>query len=263
MGTLSADQSISKGVTRVLKAEKLKGLPPYIFAALDQRVYELRQSGRDDIVDFGKADPDHPAPDQVVKRLQETAADPENHHYPAFKGSLYFRQHVAKWYNERFGVDVDPEKEIIALLGSKEGLFHISLAYLSPGDIGLVPDPSFPAYNDGIFFAGADVVRMPLLKKNNFLPDLDSLDSDTRKRAKLMFLNYPNNPTGVLAPPEYMKKAISFCKEHEILLCYDHAYSETYLTTTSQKACSNTKAAKTSASSSSPSRKRSTWQGSA
>lgn len=210
------------------KAEKLKGLPPYIFAQLDQKVYELRQSGRKDIIDFGKADPDHAAPDAVVKRLQETAADPENHHYPAFKGSLYFREHVANWYQERFGAKVNAETGIITLLGSKEGLFHISLAYLSPGDVALVPDPSFPAYNDGAYFAGADVVRMPLLKKNNYLPDLDSLDSDTRKRAKLMFLNYPNNPTGVLAPPEFMKKAIQFCREHEIVLCYDHAYSETY-----------------------------------
>lgn len=210
------------------KAEKLAGLPPYIFAQLDQRVYELREQGRKDIVDFGKADPDHPAPDAVVKRLQETAADPENHHYPAFRGSLHFREHVAKWYKERFGVDVDPETEVLALIGSKEGLFHISLAYCSQGDIGLVPDPSFPAYNDGIFFAGGEVVRMPLTRENGYLPDLDSLSADTKKRAKLLFLNYPNNPTGVLAPPEFMEKAIRFCRDHDVLLCYDHAYSETY-----------------------------------
>lgn len=212
----------------MLKAEKLAGQPPYIFAQLDERVYQLREQGITDIIDFGKADPDHATPEPIVKRLQETAADPENHHYPAFKGSLYFREHVAKYYKERFGVDVDPETEIITLLGSKEGLFHISLAYLRPGDIGLIPDPSFPAYNDGVFFAGADVLRMPLTRANHFLPDLDSLDDETRRRAKLLFLNYPNNPTGVTAPPEYMEKAIRFCKEHEVLLCYDHAYAETY-----------------------------------
>jgi LL-diaminopimelate aminotransferase len=212
----------------MLKAEKLKGLPPYIFARLDDRVYKLREKGVQDIVDFGKADPDHATPEAVVRRLQETAADPENHHYPAFKGSLHFREHVATWYKERFGVTVDPETEVIALIGSKEGLFHISLAYIEPGDIGLVPDPSFPAYNDGVYFAGGEVVRMPLTKENGFLPDLDSLDEAVKKRAKLLFLNYPNNPCGVLAPPEYMQKAIRFCRENEVLLCYDHAYSEVY-----------------------------------
>ncbi|ASS74463.1 LL-diaminopimelate aminotransferase [Tumebacillus algifaecis] len=212
----------------MLKADKLKGLPPYIFARLDERVFRLRESGVQDIVDFGKADPDHPTPDAVVKRLQETAADPENHHYPAFKGSLFFREHVAKWYRERYGIEIDPETEVIALLGSKEGLFHISLAYVSAGDVGLVPDPSFPAYNDGIFFAGGEVVRLPLTKENGYLPDLEGLDDETKRRAKLLFLNYPNNPTGVFAPPDFMEKTIAFCKAHQILLCYDHAYSEVY-----------------------------------
>ncbi|HEU4963705.1 MAG TPA: aminotransferase class I/II-fold pyridoxal phosphate-dependent enzyme, partial [Bacilli bacterium] len=156
----------------MLKAEKLAGLPPYVFATLDEKIYQLREKGVKDLVDFGKADPDHPTPDTVVKRLQETAADPENHHYPAFKGSMFFREHIAKWYKERHGVDVDPETEVIALIGSKEGLFHISLAYLSPGDVGLVPDPAFPAYNDGVFFSGAEVVRMNLTKENGYLPDL-------------------------------------------------------------------------------------------
>ncbi|MFD2169516.1 aminotransferase class I/II-fold pyridoxal phosphate-dependent enzyme [Tumebacillus lipolyticus] len=212
----------------MLKAEKLQGIAPYLFAQLDERVYQLRESGIKDIVDFGKADPDHPTPQAVVQRLIETASDPENHHYPAFKGSLFLREQIARWYKERFGVTVDPETEVLALIGSKEGLFHISLAYLSPGDLALVPDPSFPVYNDGAFFSGADVLRLPLLKENGFLPDLDSLDQATKKRAKLLFLNYPNNPCGVLAPPDFMKKVISFCQEHEVLLCYDHAYSEVY-----------------------------------
>jgi LL-diaminopimelate aminotransferase len=212
----------------MLKADKLAGLPPYIFAILDERVHKLRESGVKDIVDFGKADPDHPTPDVVVKRLQETAADPENHHYPAFKGSLFFREHIAKYYKERFGVEVNPEKEIITLIGSKEGLFHISLAYVRTGDIGLVPDPSFPAYNDGVFFAGGDVLRMPLTKENRFLPDLEGLSDEVKKKAKILFLNYPNNPTGVFAPDDFMEKTIEFCRKNEILLCYDHAYAETY-----------------------------------
>lgn len=214
----------------MLKATKLAGLPPYVFAQLDQKIYRMREQGVQDIINFGKADPDHPTPEAVVKRLQETASDPENHHYPAFKGSLFFREHVAKWYKERHGVEVDPETEVITLIGSKEGLFHISLAYLSPGDAGLVPDPSFPAYNDGVFFAGADIVRLPLTKENGYLPNLDALDEETRRRAKILFLNYPNNPTGVMAPAAFMEKAIRFCREHEILLCYDHAYAETYFT---------------------------------
>lgn len=212
----------------MMKAEKLAGLAPYVFSILDEKVYQYRKAGRTDIVDFGKADPDHPTPDSIVKRLQETAADPENHHYPAFRGSLFLRQHIAKYYKERFGVEVNPETEVLALLGSKEGLFHISLAYLQRGDLGLVPDPSFPVYNDGVFFAGGDILRMPLTQQNDYLPDLDSLTAEQRKRAKILFLNYPNNPTGVLAPPEFMKKAIQFCNDNEILLCYDHAYAETY-----------------------------------
>lgn len=212
----------------MIKAEKLAGLAPYVFSILDEKIQKYREAGRTDIINFGKADPDHPTPDSVVKRLQETAADPENHHYTAFRGSLALRKRIAQYYQERFGVKVNPETEILALLGSKEGLFHISLAYLKPGDIGLVPDPSFPAYNDGVFFAGGDVLRMPLLEQNHFLPDLESLTEEQRQRAKILFLNYPNNPTGAFAPPEYMKKAIQFCQKHEILLCYDHAYAETY-----------------------------------
>jgi LL-diaminopimelate aminotransferase len=210
------------------KAEKLAGLPPYIFAQLDERVYRLRESGTKDIVDLGKADPDHPTPDAVVKRLQETAADPENHHYPAFRGSLHFREHVAAWYKKRFGVQIDPEKEVIALIGSKEGLFHISLAYLQPGDVGLVPDPAFPAYNDGVFFAGGETFRMKLTRENHYLPDLSAIPPEIRKRAKLMFLNYPNNPTGVLAPDTYIREVIRFAQENQILVCYDHAYCEIY-----------------------------------
>lgn len=210
------------------KAEKLAGLPPYIFAQLDEKVYRLRESGVKDIVDLGKADPDHPTPEAIVKRLQETAIDPENHHYPAFRGSLFFREQVAKWYKARFGVNVDPEKEIITLIGSKEGLFHVSLAYIQQGDIGLVPDPAFPAYNDGVFFAGGETYPMKLTKENHFLPDLKSIPEDIKKRAKLMFVNYPNNPTGVTAPDPFIHELIQFAKENHVIVCYDNAYCEIY-----------------------------------
>lgn len=207
-------------------SKKLAGLPPYIFAQLDETVYQLRESGVQDIVDFGKADPDHPTPPEVVQRLQQTAADPENHHYPAFRGSLFFREHIARWYQERFGVTVDPKTEVLALIGSKEGLFHISLAYVDEGDVGLVPDPAFPAYNDGVLFAGGEVYRMPISEETGYLPNLQDIPLEIRNRAKVLFLNYPNNPSGVLAPESFIREAIQFAEDHEILICYDHAYSE-------------------------------------
>ncbi|CAB3394213.1 aminotransferase class I/II-fold pyridoxal phosphate-dependent enzyme [Kyrpidia spormannii] len=208
------------------RARKLAGLSPYIFAQLEERVYRLREQGVADIVDLGKADPDHPSPDPVVRRLQETAADPENHHYPAFRGSLFLRRRIAEWYKRRFGVNVDPDTEVMVLLGSKEGLFHVSLAYVSPGDVGLIPDPAFPAYNDGIWFAGGRVVRMPLLRKRGFTPDLSAIPEFEASKARVLFLNYPHNPTGALAPDDFMAEVIRWCREREILLCYDNAYSE-------------------------------------
>lgn len=207
-------------------SQKLKGLKPYVFAQLDAKVYQMRESGVKDIVNLGKADPDHPTPDLVVRRLQETAADPENHHYPAFRGSLFFREAIARWYKRRFGVTVDPETEVLALIGSKEGLFHISLAYINGGDVGLVPDPGFPAYNDGVWFAGGEPVRMPLVRNKHWLPDYSAINTQTLDKAKLMFLNYPNNPTGVVAPPSFLEDTIALARKHEFLVCYDHAYSE-------------------------------------
>lgn len=217
---------MTASLTSSRTSAKLAGLRPYVFAQLDERVYHLREQGVKDIVDLGKADPDHATPDAVVRRLQETAADPENHHYPAFRGSLLFREAVARWYHRRFGVTLDPATEVLGLLGSKEGLFHISLAYLQHGDVGLVPDPAFPAYNDGVWFAGGQVVRMPLVPALGWLPDLSALDADTLLRAKLMFLNYPNNPSGELAPPSFLRDVIDLARRYQILLCYDHAYSE-------------------------------------
>ena len=207
-------------------SQKLAGLKPYVFAQLDERVYQLRASGVQDIVDLGKADPDHATPDVIVSRLQETAADPENHHYPAFRGSLFFRKAIAKWYQERYGVILDPETEVIGLIGSKEGLFHISLAYLAAGDIGLIPDPAFPAYDDGVWFAGGTTVRMPLTEANGWFPDYSQLSNETLFKAKLMFLNYPNNPSGVVATPEFLRETVALARKHEFLVCYDHAYSE-------------------------------------
>lgn len=207
-------------------SQKLAGLKPYVFAQLDERVYQLRESGVRDIVDLGKADPDHATPDVVVRRLQETAADPENHHYPAFRGSMFFREAMTKWYQQRFGVSLDPATEVLGLIGSKEGLFHISLAYLATGDIGLIPDPAFPAYDDGVWFAGGKAVRMPLTQENGWFPDYTQLSGETLDRAKLMFLNYPNNPSGVVATPKFLQETIALAKKHEFLVCYDHAYSE-------------------------------------
>ncbi len=207
-------------------SEKLSNLKPYVFALLDQRVHQLQDSGVRDIVDLGKADPDHPTPDLIVERMRQEVQNPNCHHYPEFRGSDAFRRTVAHWYKRRFDVDINPDTEVLALIGSKEGLFHIALAYLSHGDIALVPDPAFPAYNDGVWFAGGETFRMPLTHKNGWLPELDNIDSITYQKAKLMFLNYPNNPTGVLAPETFLKQVIAKAQDHQFLICYDHAYSE-------------------------------------
>ncbi|GGJ05596.1 LL-diaminopimelate aminotransferase [Alicyclobacillus cellulosilyticus] len=219
-----AEVTITRPAAR--KAQKLAGLAPYVFAQLDERVYRLREQGAADIVDLGKADPDQATPAAVVRRLQETAADPENHHYPAFRGSLFFREAVARFYRRRFGVMLDPEREVLALIGSKEGLFHISLAYLDAGDLAVIPDPAFPAYDDGVWFAGGRAVRVPLRRHLGWLPDLDAVPADIWRRTKLLFLNYPNNPTGVLAPRSFLERVVDLARRYAFLICYDHAYSE-------------------------------------
>lgn len=206
-------------------ADRLKKLPPYLFEEIDKAKQKAEAEGRP-IIDLGVGDPDQPTPDFVIKKLNETSQNGANHKYAFNRGLKSLRVAMADWYDWRFGVELDPDTEVLPLLGSKEGIAHVPLAFLNPGDDVLVPDPGYPPYNSGSVFAGANVHFMPLLKENNFLPDLDAIDKDVAKRAKLMHINYPNNPTGAVCDKAFYEKVVKFAKENNIIVCSDVAYTE-------------------------------------
>ena len=206
-------------------ARRIQQLPPYLFAEIDKKIAKAKAAGVD-IISFGMGDPDRPTPRHIIERLQSAAEEAWTHRYPSYEGMLAFREAVADWYRQNRGVELDPVSEIVALIGSKEGLAHISLCYVDPGDINLVPDPGYPAYSTGTLFAGGKSFKMPLLEQNGFLPDLAAIPSDIAKQAKLMFLNYPNNPTGAVAPKEFYQDVVAFAREYDIIVCHDAAYSE-------------------------------------
>ena len=208
-------------------AGRIKTLPPYLFAAIDEMKHKAIARGVD-IINLGIGDPDLPTPAPIVERLQQAAADPKHHQYPSYEGMLSFRTAVADWYRRRFGVLLDPASEVLTLIGSKEGIGHIPLAFVDPGDIVLVPSPGYPVYPVGTAFAGGVAYIMPLLKHNGFLPDLTAIPKDMAKRAKLMFINSPNNPTSVVAGKDFFKRVVAFAQEHQIIVCHDAAYSEIY-----------------------------------
>lgn len=198
---------------------------PYLFAELDRKIAQAKAKGVD-VISLGVGDPDLPTPAPIVKALQEAVADPSTHNYSSYTGTDEFRRAAADWMRERFGVEIDPSDEVIALIGSKEGLAHLILTYIAEGDVTLYPSPAYPVYRNFTLLCGGEPVAVPLLPENEFLPDLDAISPDAAKRAKLLFLNYPNNPTGAIAPESFIKKAIEFCTRHDILLCHDNAYSE-------------------------------------
>ncbi len=206
-------------------ADRLKKLPPYLFEEIDKAKKKAEEEGRP-IIDLGVGDPDQPTPDFVIKKLQEAVLDPATHQYALNRGLKKLRQAMADWYEWRFGVELDPDTEVLPLLGSKEGIAHVPLAFLNPGDTVLVPDPGYPPYNSGSVFAGAEVYFMPLLKENGFLPDLDAIDRETAKKAKLMHINYPNNPTGAVCDKAFYEKVVKFARENNIIVCSDAAYTE-------------------------------------
>lgn len=179
-----------------------------------------------DVISLGIGDPDIPTPKKIIETLQREAMNPQNHQYPSYEGMYAYREAVANWYKRRFNVTLDPKDEVLSLIGSKEGIAHIYLAYVQPGDISLVPSPGYPVYNIGTILADGTSFFMPLLKKNAFLPDLDAIPQEALNKAKIMFLNYPNNPTAAIAPIEYLRKAVLLAKKHDIVLCHDCAYSE-------------------------------------
>ncbi len=204
-------------------AENVKKLPPYLFAELEKVINEKKRLGIG-LISLSIGDPDFSPPSFVLEALREESSNPKNHNYSFSQGEPDFRQSVAEWYKGRFGVDLNPEKEVIALIGSKEGLANIARAFINPGDRVLVPDPAYPVYANGAtILCGGVPLQMPLLEENGFKPDFDSIDA---MNAKMMFLNYPNNPTGAAMDKEDLERAVEFAKENNVILCYDNAYSE-------------------------------------
>lgn len=206
-------------------ANRIEALPPYLFAEIDLKINELKSRGVD-VIDLGIGDPDIPTPSNIIDALKAAADDPENHRYPSYVGMLSFREAVSGWYSNRFGVSLDAQSEILTLIGSKEGIAHAPLAFVDPGDIVLVPNPGYPVYRVATTFAGGLPYDMPLLKENNFLPDLDSIPEDVRRQAKMMFLNYPNNPTTAVSDEDFFEKVVDFASKNDILVCHDAAYTE-------------------------------------
>ena len=206
-------------------ARRLDQVPPYLFAEIERRIEALRAEGVD-VISLGIGDPDLPAPAAVVDALQDAAARPENHRYPSNRGLAAFRDAVAGFYAERFGVAVDPATEVIPVLGGKEGVAHVALACLDPGDVCLSPDPGYPPYTSGPVFAGADVHYLPLEEENGFAPDLAAIPADKAAAANLLFFNYPNNPTGAVVAEGFFERAAAFAREHDLVPIHDASYTE-------------------------------------
>jgi LL-diaminopimelate aminotransferase len=210
---------------KIERAGRLKNLPPYLFAEIDRIKKKAISDGRD-IIDLGVGDPDKPTPMHIIEKLYEAAQEPENHRYAMDMGLLKLREAIASWYKKRFNVTLDPDTEVLPLLGSKEGISHMPLAFVNHGDEVLVPDPCYPPYKSGTILAGGVPYLMPLLPENNFLPDFNAIDYQVAKRAKIMFLNYPNNPTAAIATNEFFRKAVEYADANNIIICHDAAYSE-------------------------------------
>lgn len=208
-------------------SEKLKKLPPYLFVEIDKKKKAAMERGVD-IISLGVGDPDQPTPAHIIKAGQLALADPANHQYPFGAGKKAFRQAIAKWYKSRFNVTLDWETEVCSLLGSKEGIGHFHLGFINPGDVVLVPEPGYPVYNTGTIFSDGKAYFMPLLEKNGFLPDLSLIPEEIAKKARIMFINYPNNPTAATATAEFYEKVVAFAKKYDIIVAHDAAYSEMY-----------------------------------
>ncbi len=206
-------------------SQRVKQLPPYLFVELDKLKRQEIEKGAD-IISLGIGDPDMGTPQFIIDKLNESAQDPDNHHYAMDEGLPEFRKTIADWYKRRFNVDLDYTNEVLPLLGSKEGIGHVHMAFVNPGDVVLVPDPGYPVYRSGTIFTGGEVVYMPLLQENNYFPDFDKIPEEKLQKTKLMFLNYPNNPTSACADEEFFKKVIDIAKRYNIIVCHDNAYSE-------------------------------------
>jgi LL-diaminopimelate aminotransferase len=214
-----------KGRKRAAMAERLQALPPYLFAELDRRKTALRAKGVD-LIDLGVGDPDLPTPQRILERMREAVRNPQNHRYPGYEGLREFREAVSRWYERRFGVRVEPEQEVLALIGSKEGIAHIPLAFINPGAYCLIPSPGYPVYHAGTIFAGGRSFFMPLVEEQGFLPDLGQIPREVAEAATLLFINYPNNPTAAVADKEFFVEVVEFARRYNLIVCHDAAYSE-------------------------------------
>ena len=206
-------------------AERVESLPAYLFVEISRTIAAKRAQGID-VISFGIGDPDLPTPASVLQALHRAADDPANHRYPETDGLPELRRAIADWYDRRFGVALDPNGEVLPLIGAKEGIAHVALCFIDPGDVALVPDPGYPVYATGTLFAGGESHLMPLEEENDWLPDLTAIPSDVLRRAKILWLNYPNNPTGAIAPLAFFEEAVAFAKRHDLVICHDAPYTE-------------------------------------
>ena len=206
-------------------ARRIEQLPPYLFVEISRKIAQKRAEGID-VVTFAIGDPDIPTPSHILDRLQEASQDPPNHRYPESEGLPELRRAVAQWYEERFGVNLDPDKEILPLIGAKEGIGHAALCFIDPGDVALVPDPGYPVYSVGTMFAGGECHWMPLVEENQWLPDLKAIPSEVADKAKALWLNYPNNPTGAIAGEDFFEEVVDFAKRHDVPVLHDAPYTE-------------------------------------
>ncbi|PIX86762.1 MAG: LL-diaminopimelate aminotransferase, partial [Nitrospirae bacterium CG_4_10_14_3_um_filter_53_41] len=208
-------------------AKRLKGLPPYLFAELD-RLKQAEIKKGVDVIPLGIGDPDQPTPENIVQAMHRAIDRKENHHYPSYEGMPAFREAAAGWFQDRFGVTLDPDQEVVTLIGSKEGIGHFPLAFVDPGDVVLVPDPGYPVYEIGTLLAGGVPYFMPLNRENGFLPDLRAIPHDILRKARIIFLNYPNNPTAAVASRGFFDKVVRFAMENRLIVCHDAAYTEIF-----------------------------------
>ena len=206
-------------------AQRIDKVPPYLFVEISRKIAKKKAEGIN-VISFGIGDPDLETPPRVIDELRQTALDPVNHRYPETDGLPEYRKAVSDWYRRRFGVSLDSDKEILPLIGAKEGIGHASFCFIDPGDIALVPDPGYPVYSVGTWFSGGECHWMPLKEENGWVPDLTAIPSDVAKRAKVIWLNYPNNPTGAVVESDYLKEVVQFAKEFDIAVMYDAAYTE-------------------------------------
>ncbi|MDR2944994.1 MAG: LL-diaminopimelate aminotransferase [Methanosarcinales archaeon] len=206
-------------------AERIEMLPPYLFASIDDSKQALINKGVD-VIDLGVGDPDRPTPKHIVDAMIQAAADPRNHQYPSYVGLMSFREAAAKWCKDTRGLQLDPKTQVLSLIGSKEGVAHIPFAFVNPGDVVLCPNPGYPVYSIGTKFAGGVPYDMPLRGENDFLPDYEAIPKEVLNKTKMMFINYPNNPTGAVADKKFFEETVEFAKENDILVVHDNAYSE-------------------------------------